>query len=37
MNQIENELVLFEENIAKIVIESEDSMYCPPAPGQEIR
>ena len=37
MNQIENELFLFEGNIAKIVIESEDSMYCPPAPGQEIR
>ena len=37
MNQIENELFLFEGNIAKIVIESEDSMYYPPAPGQEIR
>lgn len=27
----------FEGHIEKIVIESEDSNFCPPAPGQEIR
>lgn len=28
---------IFEGTIEKIIIESEDSGYCPPAPGQEIK
>ena len=34
---MENEYPIFKGTVEKIIIESDDSGYCPPAPGQEIR
>ena len=34
---METEYPIFKGTAEKIIIESEDSGYCPPAPGQEIR
>lgn len=34
---MEDTYPIFEGTAEKIIIESEDSRYCPPAPGQEIK